>query len=410
MNLSRTATPRSWASLLPISIAALMLSICVGDAKAQTYTWNQPGSGNWSSAVWIGGTPASGSTTILNFGGTTSYTATDNIAGIFTLNQLNFDGTGAGTTITIDLGGTATGLNFGGISPVLDIAATNVANITISAATSLSASTVFTNDGSGFLNFTGPIAAGTNSFTVNGSGSGNTSISGGITFTGASSIINSSTGTGATTITNITLGGATTITNNAPTALRLRGLINAGANNIVFNGTGAGGVNGLNSILRLTGNSNITNSGTGDVSLGILLLSGSTTFTNSGASNFTLSSTIFAGMGRSSGSPIALVNNGSGTMTLSGVTNFLVPYGNVVSVGGTGSGNTIVSGTINFGGNGLIVNNGTGTGVTLMGAITTLNLAGPMTVVTNNNNNANSLTILGSITIAATNASFIFNG
>ncbi len=190
---------KSWVISAVVVVGALALG--GGEAKAQ-FTWNQAGSGNWSSASWLGGTPAAGggATVNLNFNGTTTYIALDDLVGAYLLNQLNFNGTGAGTTITVGTTGSATGLTFAGLTPALVVASTDVANVVVSAAATLSAATAFTNNGSGTLTYSGAIAAGTNTLTFNGTGTGSTLVSGGITFTGSSSIVNSTSGSGATTI------------------------------------------------------------------------------------------------------------------------------------------------------------------------------------------------------------------
>lgn len=90
--------------------------------SAQTYNWNQfATSGNWSDATkWIGSIPAAGgsATTILNFINQTSsgVTATNNIAGPFTLNglnMLNYSTAGGPWAMNVTLSA-GNGLNFVG--------------------------------------------------------------------------------------------------------------------------------------------------------------------------------------------------------------------------------------------------------------------------------------------------------
>src|SRR5580698_9917997 len=91
---SMRASPRRALFLFLVLPAAILSD---SRAAAQTYTWNQTTSGNWSTAAWLVGTPTAGGGAgdILNFNGSTNYTATDNLSGAFLLNQLDFNGTGA---------------------------------------------------------------------------------------------------------------------------------------------------------------------------------------------------------------------------------------------------------------------------------------------------------------------------
>jgi hypothetical protein len=70
------------------------------DSLAQNWTWANPISGQWSvPANWLpAGPPASGATTNLfwSASGVQTYTSTNNVAGSFTLNSLNFTNTGTG--------------------------------------------------------------------------------------------------------------------------------------------------------------------------------------------------------------------------------------------------------------------------------------------------------------------------
>ena len=56
-------------------------------------TWTNSAGGNWSGAGnWTGGVPISGVTTILNFTAAGAYASTNDLPGVFQLNQLNFAG------------------------------------------------------------------------------------------------------------------------------------------------------------------------------------------------------------------------------------------------------------------------------------------------------------------------------
>ncbi len=78
---------------------AVLLAFVAATTQAQTYTWTSPtsGSANWSAASWNPGTPAAGGAlgNTLNFANGT-YTANNDLAGIYTLTTLNFNnGSGA---------------------------------------------------------------------------------------------------------------------------------------------------------------------------------------------------------------------------------------------------------------------------------------------------------------------------
>src|SRR5438128_1315321 len=81
---------------LAAGLALIAVLMCSTPAAAQPYQWNQSTSGNWSTASWLPGTPASGATTALIFAGSSDYTATNDI-GPFTLNSLSVTNTGATT-------------------------------------------------------------------------------------------------------------------------------------------------------------------------------------------------------------------------------------------------------------------------------------------------------------------------
>ena len=125
---------------------------------------------------------------VLNFGGSTTYTATDDISGAFTLNQLSFNGSTAATTITIDLSSSAgaTGITLGGASPGIILASTNQAAVTFTAATPLTlaaAATISNNSSNGAL-LTIMSAVNNSGFTLLVNGTANTAINGAISGAG----------------------------------------------------------------------------------------------------------------------------------------------------------------------------------------------------------------------------------
>jgi T5SS/PEP-CTERM-associated repeat protein len=95
-----------------------VIALSGGLVHGQSFNWGNSAGGNWSiNGNWTGGTaPSAGgsTTTVLSFGLSPSYTATDNLAGAFNLNMLNF--TNAAST-TVTLGTTGGTLNFTGTSP-----------------------------------------------------------------------------------------------------------------------------------------------------------------------------------------------------------------------------------------------------------------------------------------------------
>jgi hypothetical protein len=94
-----------------LSLAALVvLSTARNGVLANDTTWINAGSANWGNAAsWSNGVPEDNATTILRFGGTTSYTATNNIgtaAAVFNLNALHVTNAESTATVTIARGGT----------------------------------------------------------------------------------------------------------------------------------------------------------------------------------------------------------------------------------------------------------------------------------------------------------------
>ncbi|MBI3882197.1 MAG: autotransporter-associated beta strand repeat-containing protein [Verrucomicrobia bacterium] len=86
---------------IPAAAFALLLLLAPGTGRAQsTNAWTNTSGGNWSSATnWTNGAPISGTNSALQFtgSGTTNYTATNDFAGGFTLNQLLLNSSSTGT-------------------------------------------------------------------------------------------------------------------------------------------------------------------------------------------------------------------------------------------------------------------------------------------------------------------------
>ena len=145
----RYYAPFSWSPL--ICFAAVML--CAMEVRAQS-VWNTD-TGNWSTdANWLpAAAPVSSPTTSLIFGGSSSYTAADDISGIFQLGQLQF----LNSAGTITLAGNAISFvnaTTGTLAlPTLQLSGAGSA--TISDAITWSGETTVTNSGSGALLFNG---------------------------------------------------------------------------------------------------------------------------------------------------------------------------------------------------------------------------------------------------------------
>jgi fibronectin-binding autotransporter adhesin len=198
-----------------------------GHLYGQTYTWNNPAGGSWINGVnWSPlGPPPSGTTTILNFGTATqlgtTFTATDDIPGTFTLNQINFAafGNGAGTpgTITIQYLGLSS-LVLDGTNPAINLSVASAGNATVAAPIALNQSAAFNNASIGnTLTISGSVALGaTSNLTV--TGLGNTTISGPISGTGGLTkngygnlTLNSAAGSTYAGNTTVNLGGMLTL-------------------------------------------------------------------------------------------------------------------------------------------------------------------------------------------------------
>jgi autotransporter-associated beta strand protein len=325
--------------------------LLAGSVRAQsTYTWQPTASANWNVAAnWLDQTnaptvPVSGTATTLNFGGTTAYTATNDI-GAFTLNVLNFSGNGAKT-----LAGSA--LMFDGTNAAVNLAAGTGA-VAIGNNVTFNASTAVTNNSSNALGLNGLLTfkAGT---TTTFSGSGNMNLNAaaaqvnGLSFENGSSIIYTGSGT---------------------LAVGPQG-VNGTLNNIVFANNGT---------------YNFTNGVQGGSSTGNLSMGDNA----SGAANTTLL------YGPATGVTLNFANYSSGTLgvgnmaQLSGTVNILagtVKFGittGAINTGGDLFGNNMVlnvaaGATFDFNGNGETMGAISGTG-TITGANMTMQITGNRT-------------------------------
>ena len=165
-----------------------------------TGDWNT--AGNWSPS----GVPASSSTTTLSFGGTTTYTSTDDISGAFSLNSLLLSATNANITAA-----TNDSISFGGTTPT--ITQSTAGTVSISAPVAFSAATAISQITGGTINLSG-VVSGSALTLNNSSGSGNSVVNftGQNTFSGLQVNANVTAVAGPTS--NTTALGSGTVTLN----------------------------------------------------------------------------------------------------------------------------------------------------------------------------------------------------
>jgi fibronectin-binding autotransporter adhesin len=127
--------------------------------------WNT--AGNWSPT----GVPASSFTTELDFRGTSTYTATDDIAGVFDLNILKYNGSGSSIAAN-----SSSSLLFGGTNPTISQLGTGI--FTISAPVAFGANVSMTQVNGGETDFTGNVTTSNGSALTltNSSGTGNSTV------------------------------------------------------------------------------------------------------------------------------------------------------------------------------------------------------------------------------------------
>ncbi|MBL9146156.1 MAG: autotransporter-associated beta strand repeat-containing protein [Verrucomicrobiaceae bacterium] len=261
-------------------------------AAPVNYVWTSTTSGNWSTGTnWQSGASPTGTrgASVQFFTGQTltgvTATATNDIAGVFQMNNLTLAGTASGVSTATISGGTFQLLNNGTTLPTVNLAGVggsspNVLTYNINTPLVLGADTTFNGTNSGIFIFNGDVTgsggitrtgtfsklvlAGTNSYT------GDTTISAGTLQIGNDGATGSL-GTGDV-INNGTLRFDRTGTLTVPNAITGTGgvqidcLINAGT--VVFSGTNTfdGGVNVSGGTLRIT-NSTALGDGTKTVSL-----------------------------------------------------------------------------------------------------------------------------------------------
>jgi hypothetical protein len=259
-----------------LALSVLTL-IGASQAPGATLTWDNvaggainDGGGAWLTAgLWNDGTPSqnwvSGSDAIFGNGGTGGFVTLASPG--TTVGSLTFNSfTG---TYTLGTAGQAITLNAG-----ITINSTAAA-VTIISPITLGGSQSWTNGSASTFTVSGAITGGANTLTLNGTGNGLTTLTGGLTFTGAGGLIIGKSGTNGTTISGgtITLGGTGGITINSGASAVSLGAATISANqnwaNSSSNALTTAGILAINSQLSLTAGTvtfgNFTNTGTGGV-------------------------------------------------------------------------------------------------------------------------------------------------
>lgn len=359
------------AVFLGLTLAVL---VCGSTAQAQSYFWTNTASGawsvggNWSNAPSAGG----GTNTIINFNGTGTFASTNNLAGAFLLNQLNF----GGPTVTL-LGSNLT-FTTGAAAPT--ISQGSGVDITIQNSITLSNTTTIGGAGAGGITFNG---------NIDGAGGLTKATSGTVTLTG------SNTYSGITTINSGTLqigsGGATgslgtsnvnnisVLAFNRNNAMTVNNII-TGSGSLIQQGSGSTilartnaytGGTWINSGTLVVGSANALGASSGAVNMngGVLGAQGAQTVNNAfhllanGTIDTSVGNIILGGMIDGDG---ALIATGGGTLTLRGTGNSyfggtLITNATTVLVGqnyALGNGGVTMSGgtTLGFIGNWTIAN------------------------------------------------------
>lgn len=216
-------------NLLPFGLIVVSASVA-GSALAATGTWtNGAADNNWQSvANWSSGTAFPGATAGFTSAddaifSTTAATGTVNLGGVINLRIVEF-GAGGGNAASFVIGDADDTLNFTTAGGVNVTAGVSTAQTIGAAGTSLklptvaNAATTFSNNGTGLLTVAGNIAAappaGNSLLTV--SGSGNVSVTGSITETGAGNSALLKTGAGTLTLSNGSLWTGTAAIGRIP--------------------------------------------------------------------------------------------------------------------------------------------------------------------------------------------------
>ena len=257
--------------LIVAAASALLIKTGLSSAAA---TWTgtagsggsviSPTSGNWNTGGnWSpGSVPVSSTTTALDFlGSSSTYTATDNISGVFQLNSMVL---GAGNATIA--AATGSSISFAGTTPLIQ--QTNSGTVSLTLPIALTSNTAIQQTNGGVLNISGAVTTSNSSglTLTNSTGSGNTSVN----FTGANTFggltVNANVTAAAGLSSNTTQLGSGNVTLNGGTLL-LQGQESApGAP--VQSSIGVTGFN-ADTIVDAAGTANPTASSTGTALSGI---------------------------------------------------------------------------------------------------------------------------------------------
>lgn len=248
---------RQCATSLLSPRAALCSAVLFLAQQAPAQSVWSGGTGNWNDTTkWSAATvPSSDPATSLTFGGSTTYTATNNI-GSFTLNQLLFNNTAG--TITVAGSPATNALDFANANAdhamLAGITLTGAGSGTISSALIFDGETTITNSGSGTLT----LGAGTSTFAFT-NGTKQTFIN-----SGTGTLTLADTGTGSTyTNSGTNTGLVLNLINNSTTGKFLNIGDMSGLTNTMVNVGGTGTVRFSGSAGDLFGNSTVLNVASG---------------------------------------------------------------------------------------------------------------------------------------------------
>lgn len=309
----------------------LTLVLCAAEIRAQSSVWNT-GSDNWSNAAsWLPATtPVSGSSTALTFGGSSSYTATNDFSGTFQFNRLLFNNSAGTVTLAGNALNIVNPLNGSTVLPT--VALTGTGNATVSAPMTWSGETTVTNSGSGTLLFSGnqTFSNGTKQTFIN-SGTGTITLADAVTYT------NTGGANGGGIVLNLinSTGGSFNVGNFASTmgnGTNLFYLNIGGTGTVRFSGSTSGDLFGGSVILTVQSGATFDFNGNGE---GMGAIAGAGTITMTSAASITTSLVgyyVFSGK-----------LTGTGALAVSGATETLVLSGSTSNYTGTTS---VLAGTL----------------------------------------------------------------
>jgi autotransporter-associated beta strand protein len=393
-----------------LALSALALIGAPAVSQAAAYYWNT-GTNTWSGTFWSDNATSGGTTGVLptsidtitfnqslvNGAETISLGADRSVLGITFSNTGTTLLQGGGTNRILTIGTSGITINSGAGAVTIGNAAANQ-----NVAVTVNGPQSWANNSATTFTVVNAVTGGANTLTLDGTGNGLTTLTGGLSFSGAGGLVIGKSGTLGTTISGgtITLGGtggivinsgasavglgANTVsasqswTNNSATTFTVSGATAAGATTLTLNGAGDGlttltggltfsGAGGLvigkagalgttisGGTITLGGTGGIViNSGASAVGLGANTVSASQSWTNNSGTTFTVSGATAAGA-----TTLTLDGAGDGLTTLTGGLTFSGAGGLVIGKAGA-LGTTISGGTITLGGTGgIVINSG----------------------------------------------------